>query len=56
MAISGETGEDLNNQEDHKNPFEPELPRMGYFRRLANLWLFGRNRRAAVAAMIVMIS
>jgi len=54
--FSGETDMDLESQGNHNDPFDPELPRTGYFKRLANLWLFSRNRRAAVAAMIVMVS
>ncbi|KAG8531884.1 uncharacterized protein KY384_003520 [Bacidia gigantensis] len=38
------------------NPFEPELPRTSYWRRLINHYTFPRIRRAAIAAMVVMLS
>lgn len=46
----------LENEPDNDNPFEPELDRTGYFRRLLNIWEVKRNRRAAISAMIVMLS
>ena len=38
------------------NPFEPELGRTSYLRRLVNHYTFPRIRRAAIAAMVVMLS
>ena len=47
--IGDEESEDL-------NPFEPELGRTSYLRRLVNHYTFPRIRRAAIAAMVVMLS
>ena len=38
------------------NPFQPQLGRTTYWKRLYNMFFFPRIRRAAIAAMVVMIS
>ena len=43
-------------ESDDPNPFKPELGRTSYLRRLVNHYTFPRIRRAAIAAMVVMLS
>ena len=52
--FSGERNVD--EESEDSNPFEPELGRTSYLRRLINHYTFPRIRRAAVAAMVVMLS
>ena len=53
--FSGKRDVDEEESED-ANPFMPELVRTSYFRRLINHYTFPRIRRAAIAAMVVMLS
>lgn len=46
----------LDQESENLNPFEPELGRTSYLRRLVNHYTFPRIRRAAIAAMVVMLS
>ena len=51
------SGKDVVDEEsEDSNPFQPELGRTSYLRRLINHYTFPRIRRAAIAAMIVMLS
>ena len=50
------SGAKFKDAEADTNPFSPELPRTSYRRRLINHFTFPRIRRAALAAMIVMLS
>ena len=46
----------VDEESEDLNPFEPELGRTSYLRRLVNHYTFPRIRRAAIAAMVVMLS
>ena len=50
------SGTTVKDEEADSNPFSPELGRTSYRRRLINHFRFPRIRRAAIAAMIVMLS
>ena len=52
--FSGERS--MDEESEDLNPFEPELGRISYLRRLVNHYTFPRIRRAAIAAMVVMLS
>lgn len=46
----------VDEESEDLNPFEPEMGRTSYLRRLVNHYTFPRIRRAAIAAMVVMLS
>ena len=48
--------QNVDEESEDGNPFKPELGRTSYLRRLKNLYTFPRIRRAAIAAMVVMLS
>ena len=52
--FSGKPNED--EESEDLNPFEPELGRTSYLRRLVNHYTFPRIRRAAIAATVVMLA
>ena len=54
--FSGKRNVDEEEESEEANPFMPELERTSYFRRLINHYTFPRIRRAAIAAMVVMLS
>ena len=54
--FSGKPNVDEESESEDLNPFEPELGRTSYLRRLVNHYTFPRIRRAAIAAMVVMLS